>query len=590
MDFWIPITVQGTKATVGELPFLAAGSVGEVGVAVTCDEVWDRFSRKILVRRDETLLEELTLDADGRCALPARITEDGQRFWLAVEGSYGSCRLRTNRVCLSFRGGEHGGGSSQIVTYDGPYTMTENGVYPTAGKLCSRNLTVAVPQNNTGVDTSGDTVTPETLLLGITAHNAQGQAITGSYAPPDVTGGTNVVYAPAAPDDPDLLWVKTTAQMPNPQVERVGYLSPAWQNYASATVSPLLNPLFWMDSPDGICVYGTTASYQGASGYTPRVLEYRPDGSVEEIATWAAASSDYDLRACAGCVTQDYIYLLMGAANSSTSTTNKRVARLLIYDRTAGTVSTVSVATTMYYALKGGVCVAEDGAVYLYVSATTSASGGYSTRFYRYAEGTLTQMGTVQTGYALGGSGMAVVNGMAYSLIGKEANGAVTALGINTETDTIVTWQVQANPDTAALLGSCGGMLKVSDTDGLAYLAPATGKLYRIPLQSGADSVSESVVYRDWMLQGDTAVVIGTRGSGSTLVYQYAALARKATDSSAILMRREGGGTLLPVIRSGALTVEVELCGALVTDAAGYWQNLPLCVYDAATEDWVDIS
>ena len=50
-----------------------------------------------------------------------------------------------------------------------------------------------VVTTKSGVDTSKDTVTAETLLEGVTAHDASGKQITGSYKPSG--GSSNVSVA-----------------------------------------------------------------------------------------------------------------------------------------------------------------------------------------------------------------------------------------------------------------------------------------------------------------------------------------------------------------------------------------------------------
>ena len=48
------------------------------------------------------------------------------------------------------------------------------------------------------VDLTKDTVTPENLLSGVTAHNAAGEAIIGTYVPKTMTvDGTTLKLAPA---------------------------------------------------------------------------------------------------------------------------------------------------------------------------------------------------------------------------------------------------------------------------------------------------------------------------------------------------------------------------------------------------------
>lgn len=55
-----------------------------------------------------------------------------------------------------------------------------------------------VINGKTSLDLRGDTVTPGLLVLGTTAHNAAGEAISGTYVPKTMTVvGTTLKLAPA---------------------------------------------------------------------------------------------------------------------------------------------------------------------------------------------------------------------------------------------------------------------------------------------------------------------------------------------------------------------------------------------------------
>ena len=55
-----------------------------------------------------------------------------------------------------------------------------------------------VINGETSLDLRGDTVAPDLLILGATAHNAAGEAISGTYVPKTMTvDGTTLKLAPA---------------------------------------------------------------------------------------------------------------------------------------------------------------------------------------------------------------------------------------------------------------------------------------------------------------------------------------------------------------------------------------------------------
>lgn len=55
-----------------------------------------------------------------------------------------------------------------------------------------------VINGETSLDLRGDTVAPRLLVLGATAHNAAGEAISGTYVPKTMTvDGTTLKLAPA---------------------------------------------------------------------------------------------------------------------------------------------------------------------------------------------------------------------------------------------------------------------------------------------------------------------------------------------------------------------------------------------------------
>jgi hypothetical protein len=59
-------------------------------------------------------------------------------------------------------------------------TITENGIIEITPDEGYDGLSKVDVDVDSGVDVSGDTVTPDTMLEGVTAHNASGQQITGT--------------------------------------------------------------------------------------------------------------------------------------------------------------------------------------------------------------------------------------------------------------------------------------------------------------------------------------------------------------------------------------------------------------------------
>lgn len=189
MEFTVKIVVNGAKATLEEMPFLAEGCEGIIKFAFTFDESWQGFSRCALLVREGLPMLELAVDESGSAYLSTVYAASDAPFYLTVEGTSGDCRLRTNSICIGVNAGVTG--DAELLQYDGENPITENGTAVTKNRLFDSDLSVSVYT----VDTSSDTVTPETLLSGTTAHDASGQAITGVYvAPkelPDVTEEDN---------------------------------------------------------------------------------------------------------------------------------------------------------------------------------------------------------------------------------------------------------------------------------------------------------------------------------------------------------------------------------------------------------------
>ena len=183
MHFTINIDVTAGRAHLLQMPDLAEGSDGVVTLAVTFDGSWDRFGTRsaVLWREGEAVLR-LPLAQDGTAAVPNVFTMSDRPFLLRLVGEGEECGVQTNELCLQFdKLRSLDAADPQYTAYAGPYTLTENQTYPLKDLLLAKDLTVAVKT----VDTSGDTVTEDTLLVGMTAHDAAGNEITGTFVPPD---------------------------------------------------------------------------------------------------------------------------------------------------------------------------------------------------------------------------------------------------------------------------------------------------------------------------------------------------------------------------------------------------------------------
>jgi protocatechuate 3,4-dioxygenase beta subunit len=176
------VSVKGGAASAEKMPVISEGSRGVVYLAAAFDEEWQNIPVKKLTlwREGETMLQFL-LDDTGELLLPEVFTLSEKPFYLRFAGEDGDFSLQTNSLCASF-GELRAPAEDQpsFTVYTGNYTLTENGVYPMENKVLTEDLTVDVFT----VDTTKDTVTPETLHQGVTAHDAAGNLIEGTYVNP----------------------------------------------------------------------------------------------------------------------------------------------------------------------------------------------------------------------------------------------------------------------------------------------------------------------------------------------------------------------------------------------------------------------
>lgn len=73
--------------------------------------------------------------------------------------------------------------------------MSENGYLNDTVSSTSKLVNKVILGSDTVLDLTSDTVTPETLLVGTTAHNAKGEIITGTLVPCTVYSAENPVVS-----------------------------------------------------------------------------------------------------------------------------------------------------------------------------------------------------------------------------------------------------------------------------------------------------------------------------------------------------------------------------------------------------------
>ena len=177
------LRVESNRAYLESAPPFVAGTADTVRLEVSFDQSWDGFSAEVLAEQmGEDLRWRLPADHSGGRVLPDFLTNSPVPFFLWVEGEKGEKFLRTNSVCIAPEKLCTGDGAEPpaqtvLQPYNGSYRLTENGVYPFENCYLTRDLTVDVPP--AGVDTTEDTVTPQAMLSGFTAHDAEKNHITG---------------------------------------------------------------------------------------------------------------------------------------------------------------------------------------------------------------------------------------------------------------------------------------------------------------------------------------------------------------------------------------------------------------------------
>jgi hypothetical protein len=178
------LKVEGNRAILESAPPFVAGTADTVRLEVTFDQSWDGFLPELLAEQmGADVRWKLSLDETGGIVLPRPLTDVAIPFFLWAEGEHEGKFLRTNSVCISpeklCTGDRDEPPTEDIIqVHEGPYRLTENGVYSTKDRYLTDDLIVDVPP--VGSDTSEDTVVPEAMLAGYTAHDKEGKSIEGA--------------------------------------------------------------------------------------------------------------------------------------------------------------------------------------------------------------------------------------------------------------------------------------------------------------------------------------------------------------------------------------------------------------------------
>lgn len=567
MKFTISISVTGSKATLEAMPFVVNGSENIVECKVAFDEVWEDFTtRTLLFRRGVEPPVELALDEEGCATLPSFLTDGCGTFYLSLEGSANNCRICTNRICLSFRYGEREG---RLRLFQGPYTITENGVYPVTGCLMGEDLVIQVPQTTEGGDTEG----------GSTGNN-EGNA-TG-----DNTGGNTtaaptlqVVYSQTAPADTSKVWVKTSTQ---PAKQFVGQLTPPFLSAPTGTAEALTDVQLWIPAQNGIYLYGTTAGYNGTSAatYTPRLLFVGLDGTLYETVVWPAVTSLADAAALAGYVTATDIYLLLGSDGKNGTEADRRGVRVQRCNLSTKSTTTYTVTENLFCELSGGICATSNGVIYLYYIGKSTPSSARKASIHAVINGNVGKFGSDQTVAYAGRSGMAVIGTLAYTAIQTSANKAIT---INLSNATTGTWTIPANCPDLHIVGAADNLIELGCTDGMRYLKPLEGVMHHVPFAARVDG--EEYTYHGWLQDDGGIILYAVRKSDGAV--RYTRMYNNEDTPSAQLLLHRTEGTPLTLLNSDGLQVTLPVLCAFVTDASHEFQEVPVSYYNSTTNTWV---
>lgn len=229
------ISVNGLRALLTSAPKIPVGSEETAVCRFTFDESWDDYAKAALFRTDGFLLE-VPLSEDNECDLPATLSAGkAPPFFLTVEGKKEGETIYTNSLCMQFKRTVTGG--KRLKKYTGPTELHTNGIYPFENRFSESDLTVAVP---TAADLAEDTVAKDALLAGYTAHDRDGERITGEI--PTYDGPTVFSESAVIPTEGHYLATDLTVVLPPPVPAEELHL-------AFGDTPPENTSMLWMKTP-----------------------------------------------------------------------------------------------------------------------------------------------------------------------------------------------------------------------------------------------------------------------------------------------------------------------------------------------------
>ncbi len=568
MAGFLHLRVDGTKLTVERLPagggaVRSADEDGELACAVAFDEGWDGLSRTLLLRHSGEAPMAMRLrplrGGNGRvsgCLLPPPFNGDGRPVLFSVEGAGKNgngftCRLRTNDVCATLQSALCG--KKRVNCYEGPFTLRKNGVYPFANTFVPQNLTVAVPQ----IDLTGDTVTPDTLLAGVTAHDAAGNRITGTAS------GLHLACGERPPADTNLLWVRTAVF---PERITADCVTPDWRRLTIGRTEAGTRLLRWTEDRSG-GLYACGLQREN-DGWELRLLHFSSDGRVERAAAGKEPVPSPDaLRVLDLCAGEKCVYLLL---------TVGQAVSLYRFDCKAGDGQFCGeLESADCTLLSGGLAFAsEPGApeeLLLYTN-TAEIKGGPSVfRVFRADWHGLSQVAS-DSFVGGGDGGLAVVGGTAYAGVRAADGSAVT---FDLQSCTCGVWRSNDAGTPLRIEGTVDGLICLRDPGGLRIYDPRAAECAHVGLRCAGRRICA------WTA-GEEVFLVGAERSALS----YAALPRGRGERAVFLsLGSDGlggdgsGGARLPLYHAGKQSLFAEVSGAFCTDGDA-WRPVGVYCHD----------